>query len=115
MSENFDFELAKLLRAQAPHDESIHSILIRTLLAYDPNVKPIGVISNSGFWKNAPFVHKGYEHLFYRYPDHVLLGTMIDGTLSVDGKDNSLFSITLLIILIELSLHFSMGEERDQE
>lgn len=49
MSENFDFELAKLLRAQAPHDESIHSILIRTLLAYDPNVKPIGVISNSGF------------------------------------------------------------------
>jgi len=90
VSENFDFELAKLLRAQAPHDESIHSILIRTLLAYDPNVKPIGVISNSGFWKNAPFVHKGYEHLFYRYPDHVLL-EMIDGTLSVDGKDNSLF------------------------
>lgn len=90
MSENFDFELARLLREQVPHDESIHSTLLRTLLAYDPNIKPIGVISNSGMWIDAPFVQKGYEHLFYRYPDHVLLET-IDMSLSVNGKDNCLF------------------------
>ncbi|MBF4269471.1 hypothetical protein EAY71_21625, partial [Vibrio anguillarum] len=87
MSENFDFELARLLRAQVPYDESIHSTLLRTLLAYDPNIKPIGVIGNSGMWMDAPFVQNGYEHLFYRYPDHVLLET-IDMSLSVDGKDN---------------------------
>ncbi|MCR9708944.1 hypothetical protein BC354_15805 [Vibrio cholerae] len=90
MSENFDFELAKLLREQVPNDESIHSTLLRTLLAYDPNIKPIGVIGNSGMLVDAPFVQKGYEHLFYRYPDHVLL-EMIDMSLSVDGKDNCLF------------------------
>lgn len=90
MSENFDFELARLLREQVPNDESIHSTLLRTLLAYDPNIKPIGVIGDSGFWMDAPFIQKGYEHLFYRYPDHVLLET-IDMNLSVDGKDNCLF------------------------
>lgn len=90
MSENFDFELARLLREQVPHDESIHSTLLRTLLAHDPNIKPIGVISNSGMWIHNPFVQKGYGHLFYRYADHVLLET-IDMNLSVDGKDNCLF------------------------
>lgn len=90
MSENFDFELAQLLREQVPNDESIHSTLLRTLLAYDPNVKPIGVINDLGRWIVSPFVHKGYEHLFSRYPDHVLLET-IDMNLSVDGYGNSLF------------------------
>lgn len=90
MSENFDFELAQLLREQVPNDESIHSTLLRTLLAYDPNVKPIGIINDLGRWIVSPFVHKGYEHLFSRYPDHVLLET-IDMNLSVDGYGNSLF------------------------
>lgn len=90
MSENFDFELAKLLRDQVPNDESIHSTLLRTLLAHDPNIKPIGVISDFGRWIDNPFVHKGYEHLFYRNPDHLLLET-IDMNLSVNGKGNSLF------------------------
>ena len=90
MSDNFDFALAELLRKQVAHDESIHSTLLRTLFAYDPNIKPIGVIGNSGRWIDAPFVQNGYEHLFYRYPDHVLLET-IDTSLSVNGNDNCLF------------------------
>ncbi|MGI9887576.1 hypothetical protein [Vibrio chagasii] len=90
MDNSFDFELAELLRKYVPHDESIHSTLLRTLFAYDPNIKPIGVIGNSGFWVDDPFVPKEYQHLFYRYPDHVLL-EMIDMGLSVSGKDNSLF------------------------
>lgn len=90
MSDDFDFELAELLRKQVPNDESIHSTLLRTLLAYDPNIKPIGVIGNSGLWMDAPFVQKQYQFLFYRYPDHVLLET-IDTSLSVNGNHNCLF------------------------
>ena len=87
---DFDFELAELLRKQVPNDESIHSTLLRTLLAYDPNIKPIGVIGISGLWMDAPFVQKQYQFLFYRYPDHVLLET-IDTSLSVNGNHNCLF------------------------
>ncbi|MDE1242592.1 hypothetical protein [Vibrio aestuarianus] len=90
MSNDFDFEVAELLRKQVPNDESTHSTLLRKLLAYDPNIKPIGVISNSGLWMDAPFVQKEYQHLFYRYPDHVLL-EIVDMGLSVNGEDNSLF------------------------
>ncbi|HCM0782740.1 TPA: hypothetical protein ACGUON_002653 [Vibrio vulnificus] len=90
MSDDFDFELAELLRKQVPNDESIHSTLLRTLLAYDPNIKPIGVIGISGLWMDAPFVQKQYQFLFYRYPDHVLLET-IDTSLSVNGNHNCLF------------------------
>ncbi|MGO1298854.1 MAG: hypothetical protein ACTMIA_16390, partial [Vibrio sp.] len=90
MSEDFDFELAGALRERAPHDESLHSTLLRALWAYDPNAKPIGIIGNSGGWVNNPFIQKDYEHIFYRYPDHVLL-EIIDMELSVNGKGNLLF------------------------
>lgn len=83
-------EFIQLLRDQSPHDESLHSTLLRALWAYDPNVKPIGIIGNSGGWINSPFVQKDYEHIFYRYPDHVLL-EIIDVELSVNGKGNLLF------------------------
>lgn len=90
MSEEFDFELARLLREQVPHDESLHSTLLRELWAHDPNAKPIGIIGNSGGWVNSPFIQKDYEHIFHRYPDHVLL-EIIDVELSVNGKGNLLF------------------------
>ena len=90
MTDNVDLELAELLRKQVPHDESIHSTLLRTLLAYDPNIKPTGVIDNSGCWTGNPYVQKQYQFLFYRNPDHVLLET-IDTGVSVDGEYNCLF------------------------
>lgn len=74
----------------APHDESLHSTLFRVLLSYDPNAKPIGIINKDGLWRCAPFIHRGYEHVFYRYPDHLLL-EIIDIDLSLNGKGNSLF------------------------
>lgn len=83
-------EFIQLLRDQSPHDESLHSTLLRALWAYDPNAKPIGIIGNSGSWINSPFIHKDYEHIFHRYPDHVLL-EIIDVELSVNGKGNLLF------------------------
>ncbi|KFI11380.1 hypothetical protein IX95_15000 [Vibrio sp. B183] len=83
-------EFIQLLRDQAPHDGSLHSTLLRSLWAYDPSAKPIGIIGNSGCWINSPFIHKEYEHIFYRYPDHVLL-EIIDVELSVNGQGNLLF------------------------
>lgn len=113
MSDDFDFELAELLRKQVPHDESIHSTMLRTLLAYDPNVKPIGVIGNSGCWIDAPFVQKQYQFLFYRYPDHVLLET-IDMSLSVDGKHNCLFDNPAYYTYRIESTFFSGRRTRDR-
>ncbi|WP_394242847.1 TniQ family protein [Vibrio astriarenae] len=83
-------ELAKMLRSYVPYDESLHSTLIRTLLAYDPNIKPIGVIGASGYWVDTPFVTVAQEHIFSRNPDNLLL-EMIDMSKSIDGKDNLLF------------------------
>lgn len=91
MSDDFDFELAQILRQQAPGDESLHSIMLRALLTYNPHAKPIGIIGHAGYWIDAPFIQKEYEHLFYRYPDHHLLET-IDITLSITGRGNNLFS-----------------------
>ncbi|WP_394142659.1 hypothetical protein [Vibrio chagasii] len=113
MSDDFDFELAELLRNQVPNDESIHSTLLRTLLAYDPNIKPIGVIGNSGCWIDAPFVQKQYQFLFYRYPDHVLLET-IDMSLSVDGKHNCLFDNPAYYTYRIESTFFSGRSTRDR-
>ncbi|HBC3381265.1 TPA: hypothetical protein KD839_000015 [Vibrio parahaemolyticus] len=113
MSDHFDFELAELLRKQVPNDESIHSTLLRTLLAYDPNIKPIGVIGNSGCWIDAPFVQKQYQFLFYRYPDHVLLET-IDMSLSVDGKHNCLFDNPAYYTYRIESTFFSGRSTRDR-
>ena len=90
MSRSFDLELAKALRKQAPLDETLSSTLLRVLLAYEPNIKPIGVIGKSGNWVDAPFINKGYEHLFYRYSDNELL-EIIDSDLLISGKGNGLF------------------------
>lgn len=83
-------EFIQLLRDQCPHDESLHSTLLRMLWAYDPHAKPIGVIGSSGNWIDRPFIQKEYEHIFYNYPDHVLL-EIIDVDLSVNGKGNQIF------------------------
>lgn len=90
MSDTFDFELAEMLRRQVPNDESLHRTLLRTLWAYDPSAKPVGVIGNSGCWVNRPFIQKNYEHAFHKNPDHLLL-EFIDMELSINGKGNLLF------------------------
>lgn len=82
--------LEGILSSQSPLDESLHSFLVRTLLAHDPNVKPVGVISESGCWIREPFIHEGYEHLFSQHPDHLLL-EMIDISKRINGKGNLLF------------------------
>lgn len=54
---NKDNDLADTLRALAPYDESLHSFLLRTMFTYDPTIKPIGVISDSGYWLEKAFIH----------------------------------------------------------
>lgn len=82
--------LANEFRSLVSYDESLQSHLIRRLLSYDPTAKPVGIISESGRWANAPFIQKDYEHLFHNYPDHLLL-EMIDIERSIDGGGNLLF------------------------
>ena len=87
---NKDEALSATLRALAPHDELLHSFLLRTMLTYDPTIKPVGVISDSGHWVEKPFVNGPQQHLFRNYSDHLLLET-IDINKSINGRRENLF------------------------